>query len=47
MAAMFLNNKMSNLHGTDRVYMKISDDLREELVRQSVLYKVPVYVACR
>ena len=37
---------MSNPYGRDRVYMKITDALREELIRQVILYKVPVYVAC-
>ena len=27
--------------------MKITDSLREELIRQAVLYNVPVYVACK
>ena len=27
--------------------MKISDTLREELIRQALLYKVPVYIACQ
>ena len=38
---------MANYHGDDRRYARISDALRDELLRQALLYKVPVYVACR